>query len=184
IGSVTGMNERQVSFGEMGGGGEGDWDGMPMAFLMRDGLERANTLDEAVNIFRTTPRTCEYYYVIADGKIPDARGLATSPVRFEVIKPNQFHKQLTEPIENSVLMSAGSRYTKLAERVKENYGKIDSEKAIRLMDRPVAMKSDLHNALFAPQTLELWVSNAGSKTPASQEPYTHYNLGELLKKLQ
>jgi len=183
IGSVTGMNQKQVSFGEMGGGGEGNWDGMPMAFLMRDGLERANTLDEAINIFRTTPRTCEYYYVIADGKIPDARGLATSPKRFEVIKPNQYHKQLTEPIENAVLMSAGKRYTKLVERVKENYGKIDSEKAIRLMDRPVAMKSDLHNALFAPQTLELWVSNAGANTPASKEPYTHYNLGELLKQL-
>ena len=33
IGSVTGMNEKQLAFGEMGGGGEGDWDGMPMGFF-------------------------------------------------------------------------------------------------------------------------------------------------------
>ncbi len=184
IGSVTGMNEKQVSFGEMGGKGEGDWDGMPMAFLMRDGMERAKTLDEAVNIFKETPRTCEYYYVIADGKIPDARGLATSPVRFEVIKPNQYHKQLTEPVKDAVIMSAGNRYKKLVERIKENHGKIDVEKAIHLMDRPVAMKSNLHDALFAPQSLEVWVSNAGPKTPASSEPYTHYNFGELLKRLR
>ncbi len=184
IGSVTGMNEKQVSFGEMGGKGEGDWDGMPMAFLMRDGMERAKTLSEAVNIFKETPRTCEYYYVIADGKIPDARGLATSPVRFEVIKPNQYHKQLPEPVKDAVIMSAGNRYKKLVERIKESHGKIDVEKAIHLMDRPVAMKSNLHDALFAPQSLEVWVSNAGPKTPASSEPYTHYNFGELLKQLR
>jgi hypothetical protein len=184
IGSVTGMNEKQVSFGEMGGGGEGDWDGMPMAFLMRDGIERSNTLTEAVDIFNTTSRTCEYYYVIADGKIPDARGLATSPTRFEVIKPNQYHKQLTEPVKDAVLMSAGSRYKKLVERVKENHGKIDAEKAIHLMDRPVAMKSNLHNALFAPQSLEVWVANAGPKTPASKEPYTHYDFKSLLEELR
>ena len=30
IGSVTGMNEKQVAIGEMGGGGQGKWDGTPM----------------------------------------------------------------------------------------------------------------------------------------------------------
>lgn len=184
IGSVTGMNEKQVTFGEMGGKGEGDWDGMPMGFLMRDGLERANSLDEAVNIFEDTPRTCEYYYVISDGKIPDARGLSTSPSRFEIIFPNQFHEQLQKPVENTVLMSAGSRYEELVRRVKDNFGKFDSEKAIRLMDRPVAMKSNLHNALFAPQNLEFWVANAGISSPAANEPYTHYNFMDLLSELE
>lgn len=183
IGSVSGMNEHQVAFGEMGGRGEGDWDGMPMAFLVREGLEKAATLEEALTIFRETPRTCEYYYVISDGKIPDARGLSTSPKRFEVIRPNQYHAQLQHPIENSVLMSAGDRYNKLAERVKANYGKIDVDKAMHLMDRPVAMKSDLHNVLFAPQTLEFWVANAGAHRPACFEPYSHYSFKELLGRL-
>lgn len=184
IGSVTGMNEHQVAFGEMGGGGEGDWDGMPMAFLMREGLERAKTLDEALSIFRDTPRTCEYYYVISDGKLPDARGLATTPDMFEVVRPNEFHELLDEPVIDAVLMSAGNRYKKLAERVKAQHGKIDAEKAIRLMDRPVAMESALHTVLFAPQTLEFWVANAGPDSPACNEPYTHYSLTELLKLLE
>ena len=184
IGSVTGMNEHQVTFGEMGGGGKGDWDGMPMAFLMREGLERAKTLDEALSIFRATPRTCEYYYVISDGKVPDARGLATTPDMFEVVRPNEFHELLDEPVNDAVLMSAGSRYKKLVERVKAQYGKIDVEKAIHLMDRPVAMKSALHIVMFAPQTLEFWVANAGPDTPACNEPYTHYSLTELLKLIE
>ena len=180
IGSVSGMNDQQVAFGEMGGRGEGDWDGMPMAFLMRDGLERANTMEEAVSIFRDTPRTCEYFYVISDGKIPDARGLSTTPTRFEIVMPDKFHEKLRHPIKDAVLMSVGDRYEKLAERVKSGFGKFDSQKAIRLMDRPVAMKSNLHNVLFAPQSLEFWVANAGSNTPAAAEPYTHYSLKALL----
>ena len=35
IGSVSGMNARQVSLGEMGGAGQGKWDGVPMSILMR-----------------------------------------------------------------------------------------------------------------------------------------------------
>ncbi len=181
IGSVSGMNDQQVAIGEMGGRGEGDWDGMPMAFLVREGLEKANTLDDALTIFRDTPRTCEYFYVISDGKIPDARGLSTTPKRFEVVKPNQFHPQLIHPIKDAVLMSADERYEKLVERVKENYGKIDGQKAIRLMDRPVAMTSDLHNVLFVPESLEFWVANAGANTPACNEPYYHYDLKDLLE---
>ena len=35
FGSVTGMNARRVSIGEMGGGGLGQWRGVPMALLVR-----------------------------------------------------------------------------------------------------------------------------------------------------
>jgi predicted choloylglycine hydrolase len=183
IGSVTGMNNQQVAFGEMGGRGEDDWDGMPMGFLMREGLERAESLEAALKIFQDTPRTCEYFYVISDGKIPDARGLSTSPRRFEIILPNQWHEMLQTPVKDAVLLSGSGRYEKLVAKVLENYGKIDAEKAIRLMDRPVAMKSNLHNVLFAPQSLELWVANAGGATPACQEPYFHYDLQALLTQM-
>ena len=43
IGTVTAMNDKGVAIGEKGEGnaGEGDWDGMPMTFLLRDIMERA-----------------------------------------------------------------------------------------------------------------------------------------------
>ena len=62
IGSVTAMNEKHLAIGEMGGKGQGHWDGKPMAELVREVMEKANTLDEAVEIMRKGPRTCEYYY--------------------------------------------------------------------------------------------------------------------------
>ncbi|MBE3070230.1 MAG: peptidase C45, partial [Planctomycetes bacterium] len=63
VGSVTGMNAEQISIGQMGGGGVGQWNGVPMSFLIRMALEDARTLDQAVAVFRDNRRTCEYFYV-------------------------------------------------------------------------------------------------------------------------
>ena len=78
-------------------------------------------------------------------------------------------------------MSAGDRYEELSRRVKEGYGKFDDEGARKLMRRPVCMTSNIHSALFAPDTLDFWVANADSENPAAHTRYTHYNLAELLK---
>ena len=181
IGSVTGMNARQVAFGEMGGGGEGDWDDTPMTYLMRKGLEEAQTLDQAVAIFRDTPRTCEYYYVISDAKIPSARGIAATPKTFDVVMPGEAHPRLPNPVKDTILMSAGDRYKRLVMRVEANYGTFTAPEALALMRRPVAMQSNLHSALFCPTDGRFWVANATADAqPAAEQPYAEYNLNELL----
>lgn len=184
IGSVTGMNDKQIAIGEMGGKGEGQWNGMPMSFLVRKALEESNSLDQAVSIFQNTPRTCEYFYVISDGKIPDARGLACTPKTLEVIEPNQFNEKLNKPVGDTVLLSAGKRYDQLVARVKANYGAIDEKQAMDIMTRPVAMKSNLHDVLFAPQSLQLWAANAADvndgKYQACYQKYYHYDLKQLI----
>lgn len=181
VGSVTAMNEKHLSIGEMGGRGEGNWDGKPMAQLVREVMEQAATLDEAIAIMRRGPRTCEYYYVIADGNTRQAVGIAATPTTFEVIRPGEAHPRLPHAIADAVLLSAGDRYEELARRVQANHGKLDADGARRLMDRPVAMNSNIHSALFAPETLDFWVANADSKNVASHCRYTHYNLAELLR---
>jgi hypothetical protein len=180
IGSVTAMNARHISIGEMGGRGEGNWDGKPMAQLVREVMERASTLDEAVAIMRKGPRTCEYYYVISDGNSKQAVGIAATPTTFEVVKLGEAHPRLPHAIKDAVLLSAGDRYEKLVERVKAGYGKFDDASARELMTRPVAMTSCIQAVLFAPDTLDFWVANADSKNVASHTRYTHYNLAELL----
>ncbi len=181
VGSVTAMNEKQVAIGEMGGRGEGNWDGKPMAQLVREVMEQANTLDEAVAIMRKGPRTCEYYYVISDAKSKRAVGIAATPGKFDVILPGQSHPQLPHPIQDAVLMSAGDRYEELARRVKAGYGKFNAERARDLMKKPVCMTSNIHSALFEPDTLDFWVANADSENPAAHTRYTHYNLKNLLQ---
>jgi len=185
VGSVTCMNDKQVALGEMGGSGEGSWDGMPMTFLMRKAAEEADHLQQAVDIFKNTKRTCEYYYVISDGKIPDGRGLACTSEKCDVLKSNESHPQLPHAIKDVVLMSAGDRYEHLARLVKENFGEIDVDYALDLMNRPVAMKDCLHRVLFSPQDLKLWVANAVMPEETEQfaacyRPYYEYDFKKLL----
>ena len=181
VGSVTGMNAKQISIGEMGGRGLGHWDGVPMAFLVRMALEEASTLDEAVAEFRDHPRTCEYYYVIADGKTGQGVGIEATWEKFGVVKMGEAHPRLPHAVKDAVLLSAGDRYETLANRVQAGFGTFTADTAIRLMDRPVAMKSNLHSVLFETATSRFWVANAAPDgTPASTQPYHAFQLTELL----
>ncbi len=181
IGSVSGMNANAISLGEMGGRGEGNWDGVPMATLMRRALEECSSLDEVMALWSNNPRTCEYYYVFADGKTNEAVGVAAYPESVEFIKPGESHERLGEGIKDAVVLSAGSRLEKLRERVTEKHGQIDTDVAMWLMSRPVAMQSNLHNVLFVPADGILYVANASHSKPAAEMPYVKLNLGELLK---
>jgi hypothetical protein len=183
VGSVTGMNAEKISIGEMGGRGLGHWEGVPMSFLVRMALEEAKTLDEAIATFRDNPRTCEYYYVIADGKTGKGVGMEASWNVFTVIEMGESHPKLPNPSKDAVVLSAGDRYTLLAKRVQENHGSFDAESARRLMDRPVAMKSNLHSVLFATTIGKLWVANASSDgEPAAEQPYRAFDFPALLKR--
>ncbi|MEY3174698.1 MAG: hypothetical protein RLZZ436_2612 [Planctomycetota bacterium] len=180
IGSVSGMNAEQISLGEMGGRGEGLWDGAPMATLMRRALEECDSLAEVQELWRTSPRTCEYYYVFADGETNDAVGVAATPESIEFIKPGQSHERLGEGIRDTVVLSAGSRLTELRKRVQDNHGKLDTQLGQWLMSRPVAMESNLHNVLFVPADGVLYVANASHSKPAAEMPYVRIDLTRLL----
>jgi isopenicillin-N N-acyltransferase-like protein len=181
IGSVTGMNAKKVSIGEMGGAGQGHWDGVPMALLVRMALEEADDLEEAVDVFRDHPRTCQYFYVVADGKLGKGVGLEASWNAFTVIRMGESEPRLPHPIKDGVLLSVGSRYEELARRVQLGHGTFDAESARHLMDRPVAMKSNLHSVLFETSTGRFWVANASTDgQPAANQPYHAFDLPELL----
>ena len=183
IGSVTGMNAEHVAIGEMGGGGAGHWDGVPMAFLVREVLETSKDLAAAIGVFRDSPRTCQYFYVISDGKTNEAVGMEASWNRFEVIKTGATHELLPKPVQDCVLVSAGKRYEELVRRAEAGHGKLDVQGAIHLMDRGVAMHSNLHNVLFAPKSTRIWIANATpDKRPAAEQPYHEFELAELLKR--
>lgn len=180
IGSVTGMNAKAISIGEMGGRGLGHWEGIPMALLVRMALEEADTLDKAVAIFRDNPRTCEYYYVVADGKTGKGVGMEACWDRFGVIAMGETHPRLPHSVKDAVLLSAGDRYEELVRRVQAAHGTFDAASARALMSRPVAMKSNLHSALFEPKSSRLWVANASTDgKPAATQPFHAFSFNEL-----
>lgn len=154
-----------------------------MAILMREVIRTAKSMDEAKAVFEDNPRTCVYFYVIADGETNEAIGMATNWKKIVTVQPGEKHKLLPTPVEDSVLLSVGARYEKLVERVQNQHGEIDAEVAMRLMDRPVAMSSNLHNVLFAPASGKFWVAHASiDGKPAATQPYHEFQLPELLKR--
>lgn len=180
IGSVTGMNTRQVCIGEMGGGGAGKYDGTPMPILLRMALERAGSLQDAMRIFKEAKRTCEYYYCISDAKIPDAVGVYATPEKIEFIKPGEAHPLLPTPVEHCLLLSSGDRYKALVAKVKAGLGRFNAIEARKLMTRPVVMKSNLHNVLFVPKQMHIYVAHARGSKPAYRQHYIKYDLKKLL----
>ncbi len=184
IGSVSGMNAEKISLGEMGGRGEGKWDGAPMATLMRRALEECDTLAEVQDLWRNSPRTCEYYYVFADGETNEAVGVAATPESIEFIKPGQGHERLGDGIKDAVVLSAGSRLEELRKRVTQKHGQIDAELGQWLMSRPVAMQSNLHNVLFVPADGVMYVANASHTKPAAELPYVKIDVRKLLGEIK
>jgi isopenicillin-N N-acyltransferase like protein len=181
VGSVTGMNAERVSIGEMGGRGLGHWEGVPMAFLVRMVLEEADSLPRGIALFHDNPRTCEYYFVMADGETRKAVGLEACWNAFGVIGMGESHPRLPDAIKDAVVLSAGDRYKELVKRVHKGLGQFDAESARHLMDRPVAMKSNLHSVLFETTTTRFWVANASKDgKPAAEQPYQAFQLCELL----
>ena len=181
IGSVTGMNAERISAGEMGGAGLGKWLGVPMAILMREVLQGADTLAEAVAVFRDNPRTCEYYYVLADGKTGEAVALEAGADEFRAVEMGAACERLPQAVEDAVLLSADDRYELLVKRTRAAHGRIDAEAALALMDRPVSMTSNLHNVLFETSTGRFWVAHASPDgQPAAEQAYLGFDLRELL----
>ncbi|HZZ73993.1 MAG TPA: C45 family peptidase [Pirellulales bacterium] len=180
VGTVTAMNDQGLAVGEMGGRGEGDWDGMPMSLLLRDIMERANNVDEAIDILKKTPRTCEYYYIFSDKSRKIAGIHATAKV-VEVLHPGEQNPQLPFVPKDTVFISADERACALSDRLKKNLGQIDAAKLIEIIKRPVASQNNLHNAVFAPEDLELWFADAGKNTPACDEKYVRCNLRQLVQ---
>ncbi len=180
IGTVTAMNEKGLAVGEMGGEGVGDWDGVPMSYLLRDLMERASTVDEALDILRAAPRTCEYYYVLSD-KSRAMASVHADAGQMTVLEPGQQHPDLPLVPDDAVLVSGPGRAEALSARLVEHYGRIDVPTMIEIIKRPVSMDSNLHDAVFTAETLDMWFADAGRHTVACDEPYAHCNLAELVE---
>jgi hypothetical protein len=152
-----------------------------MAQLMREVIETAETLDDAVKVFQNNPRTCQYFYVIADGKTGESVGMEATWEKVDVIRAGEAHPLLPHAVNRCALLSAGDRYQELVRRTKSGLGSFTAESALTLMDRPVAMGSNLHNVLFEPASTRFWVANASAdRQPAADQPYYAFQLTDLL----
>lgn len=197
IGCVTGMNSQKIAIGEIGAQGYGAWKGMPMAFLLRQIVQNTSTLQEIKQLLEATPRTCAFYYIFSDGKTRDSFAVYATDKILNYIYPGSAYPSLTSqkssPVEgqaitynqqpeDTIALTADACYPLLLERLSKSYGSISVADLQQVIKNPIGHPTNLHNAIFAPETLEVWLSHAGpNNEPAYDQPYVHFELQKLLK---
>ncbi len=89
IGSVSGMNAEKISLGEMGGRGEGAWDGVPMATLMRRGLEECDSLAEVKDLWQNNLAPVSTTTFLPMAKIAPQSELLQRPRNYNSLHPRR-----------------------------------------------------------------------------------------------
>ena len=106
VGSVTGMNEKGITYGEMTSSSTDETlDGMPLFIQFRHILQYANTLEEAVEMQKSFDRTTGWNMMIGDGKTPDARALEVSDNHvslFAADDPREVSPPISEPMKSAI----------------------------------------------------------------------------------
>jgi hypothetical protein len=232
IGCITGMNEQKIAIGEIGGAGYGSWEGIPMAFLIKQALETSSSLEEVKKLFSSSPRTCEYYYLISDGNQDKAVGVYATPYQIQFIESGSSYALLAPPSMPTLYKDNGlnekyfispltltsseyqvavhsdsktlvalfhrqpkdcivmtgfahpQRYPHLIEDILSHYGSISPFTLQKLLNEKTTLSSNLHNAIFLPSELKVWVSHIGKQgEPAYTQNYTFFDMVSLLKEL-
>jgi hypothetical protein len=180
-GVVTGMNAEGIAMSEIGD----DWDkatdsfdGRPLNFVMRDSVQFGRTLQEAVDLVKSGPRTTSLLYCLSSGREKRVRALQTSHTQCRIYTPRDLPFATQRGL---VYMSMGMDSDwnpKVGKWLNAAYGKLDVDAAQRLMRE--LHTGSLHAVVFTPGTLDLWVANATATDKAYNRPYNHLSLKAAL----
>ena len=194
IGAVTGMNDQQLTFGEMGYGdppGE-SLEGIPFVFLFRKMMREADSIEDIKRSIEAVQRTNSYVFVFGDAKpqAGHAKGRLFIADRGRVLNFAENTHMVDEreggdsyPAVDDVVYG-GHSGEKLHASILEHYGMIDPE-TLKIIADQVSLKSNLHNVILRPRTMEAWFSNAslakGVQGKASRQPWVHFDFSQALR---
>lgn len=116
-------------------------DGIAFMFLLRQVLERASTLDQAVEMILEAPRTVGLNVLVADGKIPDARVIEMAANRYQVRRPengliwatNRYETPYMREIQAPGWLASEARDARLRELFTGWHGRFDLRQAAALL---------------------------------------------------
>jgi hypothetical protein len=184
LGAVSGMNEAGITLGEMGyGDPEGETlRGIPMVFLLREVLSRAESLNDVRKILKEAKGNNSYVFLMTDGKRNEASMFIKDKDRFLEFKPGQDVNEKGQTLPGIRNIVYGGHYLdKMTKDLNESQGTITPEKLMTDIIPDLAMPGNFHNVVYRPEDLQLWVSNArGESEPAFSQPYTFFDLRKEL----
>lgn len=155
-------------------------DGMAMVFLIRQIVQYASTLDEAIEIVLNTPRTFGLNILISDSKVPDAVVLEVDPNRYAIRRgndqvlytANRYNSEYMQQFQTPGWLASARRENRLSQFFADNHGKVTVESLVNLLrdrNEPGSVGYDglvdgINNAgsllscVFSPNEQMMWIS--------------------------
>ncbi|MCR4426992.1 MAG: C45 family autoproteolytic acyltransferase/hydrolase [Firmicutes bacterium] len=176
-------------------------DGIGYQFLLRQVLERAATLDDAVEIIRHAPRTIGLDILVSDAKIPDARVIEVAADRYQVRTPgpegaiwatNRYETPWMQEIQSPGWLASEARDARLRELFAKFHGAqgLDLESSASILrDRHepgtraydsftigINNPSSIATVLFAPAQLRMWAGVVGDHGSSADGVFHGFDL--------
>jgi len=178
IGVVSGISSAHIAVSEIGesfGEEHETLEGEPMPFLLRDILQRDDSLDKAVERIRNAIRTSSYLYCVGDAKSGEARAFETAADFCNVYDDSSLPLSRIEDVVYASMGMDSNWNSKVYSFLNSRYGRIDADVAMDLMS--TLRTGNLHSVAYNVTDLEIWVANAGrDRTPGFRREFIHFDL--------
>lgn len=188
LGAVSGINEKQITLGEMGYGDPPNETlrGKPMPFLLREVMQRCSALDEVRALIKESPGTNSFVYLMSDGKARDAELYVRDRERFLVFRAGD-HVEDTEKTMPPIpgIVYGGHYDERMSAELAEHRGKISPQLLMENLIPSFAMASNFQNVIYDPIKLGFWVNNARSSAErAAEQPYSYFDFASALTRFR
>jgi tetratricopeptide (TPR) repeat protein len=203
MGVVSGMNKQKIALIiNAAGSDDSRRVGIPTSILARNVLEKATTLNKAVEIIKKGKVFVTDIFMLVDGKTGEAAIIEKSPRKTGVIRlasdfiaaanhlvSNKF-KNDKENIKRIKYLTTLNRYKRVYELLKEYRGKMDKTNAVKILrDRRLSGGINLalgnrnalnaliasHSVIFLPKINTLYVG----KAPHTLGRYVSFNIDKI-----
>ncbi len=177
-------------------------DGMSIVFLIRQIVQYASTLDEAIEIVLDAPRTFGMNIVISDNKGPDTVVLEVDANRYAIRRSNEgvlhtanrYNSEYMHQFQTPGWLASARREERLAEFFADNHGVITVESMVELLrDRSepgsvghAGLVDGINNAgsilssVFSPDEQMMWISILDDQRGSPDTEFYAFSLSRAL----
>ncbi len=178
IGVVSGISSAHIAVSEIGesfGDEHETLEGEPMPFLLRDILQKDDSLDKAVERIKNANRTSSYLYCVGDAELGEARSFETAADFCKVYDDSSLPlDRIEDVVYTSMGMDSGWN-SKVYNFLNPKHRHIDADVAMDLMK--TLGTGNLHSVAYNVTDLEIWVANAGKdRTPGFNREFVYLDL--------
>lgn len=181
---------------------DNDLDGMGMVFLIRQIVQHASSLEEAIDIVLSTPRTFGLNILISDSKIPDAVVIEVDANHYAMRRPNEgilytanrYNTDYMQQFQTPGWQSSARREKRLAQFFADHYGAITVASMVDLLrDRNepgsagheglvdgVNNAGTILSSVFSPNEQMLWISIMDDQRSSPDTEFYAFSLSQAL----